>query len=189
MSYALNEDQIAVQDMVRRLARDKVASRAAEIDRTGNYPQDMFELLREMGLFTLPFPAELGGTGSSLSACIAVEELNRVCYNTAYLLVLQWIPFEAINAAGNEEQKQRFLPRLAAGEIRAAFSLTEPQSGSDISGIKTRVKKVDGGFLMNGAKIWCSNSDVADFVLVAAKAMDDTGKTTSINLFIVEKGD
>ena len=188
MSYALNEEQIAVQDMVRRLARDKVAPRAAEIDRTGNYPQDMFDLLREVGLFTLPFPVELGGTGSSLSACIAVEELNRVCYNTAYLLVLQWIPFEAINAAGNEEQRQRFLPRLAAGEIRAAFSLTEPQSGSDISGIKTRVKKVEGGFLLNGAKIWCSNSDVADIVLVAAKEMDDAGKTSSINLFIVEKG-
>ena len=127
-----------MQDLVRRVATERVAPRAHEIDRTADYPQDMFELLRELGLFTLPFPPEYGGSGSLLSACVAIEELGRVCYNTAYLLVVQWTPIGAVLAAGTDEQKQRLLPGLANGTLRAAFSLTEPQSGSDVSGIRTR---------------------------------------------------
>jgi acyl-CoA dehydrogenase len=122
-----------------------------------------------------------------LSACIAVEEFGRVCYNTGYLLVVQWVAFGALLAAANDEQKQRFLPGLATGELRGAFSTTESQSGSDVSGITTRASRVDGGYRLNGAKIWCTNSDVADFVLVGAKCAGPEGKD-SINLFIVEKG-
>ena len=99
-AYALNDEQRQIQTLVRRLARDKVAARAAAIDRSAEYPQDMFDLLREVGLFTIPFPMEYGGTGSMLSAAVAVEELGRVCYNTAYLLIVQWVPFGAILAAG-----------------------------------------------------------------------------------------
>ena len=135
MSYQLNEDQQQIQDLVRRVAREKVAPRADEIDRTAEYPHDMYALLKELGLFTLPFPAEYGGTGSLLSACIAVEEFGRVCYNTGYLLVVQWIPFGAILAGGTAAQKERWLPGLASGELRGALSLTEAQSGSDVSGI------------------------------------------------------
>ena len=113
MSFSLSDDQRQVQDTIRRVAADKVAPRANVIDRDGVYPQDMFDLLRELGLFTLPFPPEFGGTGSMLSACIAVEELCRVCYNTADLLVVQWVPFGAILAGGNQAQKTRYLPGLA----------------------------------------------------------------------------
>ncbi len=166
-AYALNDEQREIQALVRRLARDKVAARAADIDRSAEYPQDMFELLREVGLFTIPFPKEYGGTGSMLSAALAVEELGRVCYNTAYLLIVQWVPFGAILAAGNDEQKQRLLGPLAAGELRGAFSTTEPQSGSDVAGIRTRARRCDGGYRISGSKIWCTNSHIADFVLVA----------------------
>lgn len=188
MTYALTEDQLMIRESIRRVAREKVAPRAHDIDKTGTYPQDMYEMMRDLGWFALPFPEEYGGTNSTMTACIAVEELNRACYNTAYLLVLQWIPFEAIHAAGNAEQQARFLPALATGEIRAAFSLTEPQSGSDVSGIKTRARRTDGGYILDGAKIWCSSSDVADIVLVAAKIVEEDGKSSGINLFIVEKG-
>ena len=123
-----------------------VAARAAEIDATAEYPQDMFELLKGLGLFALPFPAEYGGTGSTLSACVAVEEFGRVCYNTGYLLVVQWTPFGAILAGGTEAQKQRLLPGLASGELRGALSLTEPQSGSDVSGIKTTARRTADGY-------------------------------------------
>ena len=169
MSYELSEDQKAIQELIRRVAREKVAARADEIDRTAEYPHDMFELLKDLGLFALPFPAEYGGTGSTLSACIAVEELGRVCYNTGYLLVVQWTPFGAILAGGTEAQKQRLLPGLASGELRGALSLTEPQSGSDVSGIKTTARRTADGYVLNGAKIWCTNADIADFILVAAK--------------------
>ena len=187
MTYALNDDQLTIQDLIRRIAREKVAPRADEIDRTAQYPQDMFDLLKELGLFALPFPAEYGGTGNMLSACIAVEELGRVCYNTGYLLVVQWVAFGALLAAGSEEQKARFLPGLASGALRGAFSTTEAQSGSDVSGIKTRATAAPGGYLLSGAKIWCTNADIADFLLVGAKTAGPEGRD-SVNLFIVEKG-
>jgi alkylation response protein AidB-like acyl-CoA dehydrogenase len=187
LTYGLSQEQIAIQDLVRKVARERVSARADEIDRRAEYPQDMFELLKELGLFALPFPAQYGGTGSVLSACIAVEEFGRVCYNTGYLLVVQWVAFGALLAAGNEEQRQRFLPGLASGELRGAFSTTEAQSGSDVSGITTRAARVRGGYKLNGAKIWCTNSDVADFVLVGAKCQE-LGGTDSVNLFIVERG-
>jgi acyl-CoA dehydrogenase len=118
MAYALSEDQRRIQDLVRRVAQGRVASRAAAIDATAEYPQDMFDLLKGLGLFTLPFPAEYGGSGSMLSACVAIEEFGRVCYNTAYLLVVQWAPFGAIIAGGTDEQKRRYLPGLASGDRR-----------------------------------------------------------------------
>jgi alkylation response protein AidB-like acyl-CoA dehydrogenase len=147
----------------------------------------MFDLIRELGLFALPLPARYGGTGSLLAGCIAVEEFGRVCYNTGYLLVVQWVAFGALHAAGTPEQQERFLPGLASGELRGAFSTTEAQSGSDISGITTRATPVSGGYRLNGAKIWCTNSDVADFIIVGAKVTGTHGKD-SVNLFIVEKG-
>jgi alkylation response protein AidB-like acyl-CoA dehydrogenase len=187
MTYRLNDDHCQIQDLIRRVARERVAPRANEIDRSAEYPQDMFDLLKELRLFTLPFPAEYGGTGSMLSACIAVEELGRVCYNTAYLLVIQWTPFGAILAGGSEEQKKRLLPDLASGKLRAAISVTEPQSGSDVAGIRTRARRVDGGYRITGSKIWCTGAPVADFVLVAAKTSEDDTPGT-INLFIIERG-
>ena len=186
-AYELNDEQRQIRDMVRRLAREHVAPRAAEIDRSAEYPQDMFELLRDAGLFCIPFPKEYGGTGSMLSAAVAIEELGRVCYNTAYLLVVQWVPFGAILAAGTDEQKQRLLGPLAAGRLRGAFSTTEPQSGSDVAGIRTRALPCPGGYRISGSKIWCTNSPVADFVLVAAKTGERDG-VGAINLFIVERG-
>ncbi len=186
MNYTLSDDQKQIQDLIRRVAKEKVAARANQIDQSAEYPEDMFKLLKELGLFTLPFPAEYGGTGSMLSACIAVEELGRVCYNTAYLLVVQWIPFGAILAGGTQEQKDKYLPGLSNGNLRSAFSTTEPQSGSDVQGIKTKATKVPGGYRLDGAKIWCTNSHIADFIIVAAKSTDDSGQSY-IGLFIVDR--
>lgn len=185
--YQLTEDQELLREMVARTAREKVAPRAAEIDATAQYPQDMFDLLKELGLFTIPFPEEYGGTGSMVSACLAVEELGKVCYNTAYLLIVQWVPFGAILAGGSDEQKKRLLPKLAAGDIRGAVAVTEPGAGSDVAGIKTRAEKRPGGYVLNGTKIFSTNSAIADFVLVAAKT-DTTKKHGGISLFIVDKG-
>lgn len=186
--YVLGEDEVSIREMVQRVARERVAPRAAAIDQSGEYPQDMFELLRELGLFTLPLPAEFGGTvggkGSMLASCIALEELGRVCFNTAYLLLVQWGPVRVLMEGGSQAQKQRYLPGLAEGTLRAGFSTTEPQSGSDLSGIRTRAVREGNGYRLNGAKIWCTNAAVSDFVLVAAK----TGESGALNFFIVEKG-
>lgn len=182
------DDQEQLREVVRRVAREKVAPRADEIDRTAEYPADMFDVLRELGLFALPFPEEFGGTGSMVGACIAIEELGRVCYNTAYLLAVQWTPFGAILAGGTDEQKRRLLPELASGARRAAISVTEPQSGSDVGGIRTRARRVAGGYRLSGAKVWCTGASVCDYIFVGAKTgdADDRG---SINLFLVNRGD
>ncbi len=187
MTHSLTAEQVQLQDMLRRVAAERLAPRAAAIDASAEYPQDMFELLCELGLFRLPFSADYGGMDSSLASCIAVEELGRICYNTAYLLVVQWTPFSAIHAGGTPEQKARFLPGLASGAQRAAISVTEAQSGSDVAGIRTRARRDGKDYVLNGAKIWCTNALFSDFILVAARTGDgDTPGT--VNLFIVERG-
>lgn len=182
MNTYLNDDDRELQAHIRRIANERVAPRADAIDRNAEYPQDMFDLLRELGIFTLPFPERYGGRESLVSACVAVEEFNRVCYNTAYLLIVQWTPFGAIAAAGNREQQDHYLPGLASGELRAAFSLTEPQSGSDVAGIKTRAVACDGGYRISGNKIWCTNAAVSDFIVLAARTGEARGE---INFFII----
>lgn len=186
--YELSEDQIALQESLRRVAREKIAPRALEIENTGLYPTDMFELLRSLDLFTLPLPPEYGGCSSMLTACVVVEELNRVCYNTAYVLMNQWMPCLTLLAAASEEQRQRYLPGLSKGTLRGAFSITEPQSGSDVSGITTHAVRVGEGYRLNGAKVWCTNANVADFILVAAKTLDADAKSVGINFYIVDAG-
>lgn len=187
MYFSLSETHREIQDLIRRVAREKVAPRAQEIDRTGDYPQDMFDLLKGLGVFSLPFPTEYGGTGSILSACVAAEELSRVCYNTCYVMIAQWGPFGAILHGGNGVQKQKYLTGLSSGELRASISVTEPQSGSDVAGIKTRAKKMEGGYRITGSKIWCTNSAVADFIVLAAK-LGEGDSHRDVNLFIIEKG-
>ncbi len=187
VQFALDADQLAVQQLVRRVARERVAGRAAEIDRSGEYPQDMFDLLKELGLFRLPFPESYGGMGSILSAAVAAEELCRVCYNTAYVMIAQWGPFGALYHGGTEEQRARYLPGLCSGDLRASIAVTEPQNGSDVAGIRSRARAVEGGYVLNGAKIWCTNAAVADFIVVAAKLGQDDSRH-AVNLFIVPKG-
>ena len=186
MQYELSADNKRIRELVRRVALEKVAPRAAEIDAKAEYPQDMFDLLKDLGFFTLPFDEKYGGTNNILSACIAIEEFGRICYNTAYLLVVQWVPFGAILAGGSIDQKDKYLPGLANGSLRGAFSTTESQSGSDVGGITTRAVKVVGGYQITGNKIWCTNSSVADFVVVAARLEGMTGKR-AINFFIVDR--
>ncbi|MBH68109.1 MAG: acyl-CoA dehydrogenase [Rhodospirillaceae bacterium] len=186
MQLELTDDQLQLKEMVQRIARGKVAQRADEIDERGEYPQDMFDLLRELGLFTLPFEEKYGGVNSIVGACVAIEELGRICYNTAYLLVVQWVPFGAILAGGSQVQRDKYLPGLADGTLRGAFSTTEPQSGSDVGGITTRATPVDGGYKLSGNKIWCTNSSVADFIVVAARVDGMSGRR-AINFFIIDK--
>jgi alkylation response protein AidB-like acyl-CoA dehydrogenase len=186
LNFDISDEQRQIRDMVRRVALEKVAPRADEIDATAEYPQDMFDLLRELGLFTLPFPERYGGSGSILASCMAIEEFGRICYNTAYLLVVQWVPFGAILAGGSPAQQKKYLPGLASGALRGAFSTTEAQSGSDVAGIRTRAEAVPGGYRINGTKIWCTNSSVSDFIVVAAKTGEGEGRG-QINFFIVDR--
>ena len=131
--------------LVRRLAQDKVKPRAREIDTTGEYPQDVFEAFRDADLLGLCLPTELGGSGAGiLGLTVAIEEVAKYSNTAALMLLLTRLPTGPILIAGNDDQKRRYLPGIATGELRCGFGLSEPQAGSDVAGMRTRAVPDDG---------------------------------------------
>ena len=185
MAVQLASDEQMLIDMVRDLAREKVAPRAAEIDAKGEFPWDMKELLAQQDIFAMPFPEEYGGLGSSeLSILMVIEELAKACATTSLLLCVQQLGSLPILLAGNDEQKQRFLPKLASGEWLASYALTEPGSGSDAGAMRTRAVKRGDNYVLNGLKHFITNAGVAHINTVFAVTGDQG--TRSISAFVVE---
>ena len=193
MDFDLPEELIALQDTVRRLAQDKVRPRAREIDESGAYPEDLFELFRDAGLLGLVLPVEYGGSGAGiLGLAIAIEEVAKYSNTAALMLLLTRLPTGPLLIAGTEDQKRRYLPGIAAGSARAAFGLSEPQAGSDVMGMRTHaVPDPDepGGWVLNGSKCWMSGVAQADWYCVFAKtseALDDR-RHDSVSCFVVDR--
>jgi len=192
VDFALSPELEALRDSVRRLATDKVKPRAREIDRTGEYPQDLFEAFRDAGLLGLCIPEALGGSGAGiLGLTVAIEEVAKYSQAAALMLLLTRLPTGPVMIAGNDEQKQRYLPGIADGSLRAAFGLSEPQAGSDVMGMRTRAvpdPDRDGGWVLTGGKCWMSGVAEADWYTVFAKTDEPTSrKHDSITAFIVER--
>jgi len=182
----LSDEQREIRDLVRDLARERVAPRAAEIDKKGEFPWDMVELFREHELFGLPYDEEYGGTGTgSLMVLVAVEELSKVCATTGLILAVQELGSLGIKLAGTDEQKQRFLPRLATGEWLAAYALTEPGSGSDSAAMRTEARLDGDEYVLNGGKRFITNAGVAHVYTVFAKTDPEAGHS-GISAFAVE---
>jgi alkylation response protein AidB-like acyl-CoA dehydrogenase len=182
----LTDEQREIRDLVRTLARERVAPRAAEIDKQGEFPWDMVELFREHELFGLPYDEEYGGTGTgALMVLVAIEELSKVCATTGLIMAVQELGSLGIKLAGTEEQKQRFLPRLATGEWLAAYALTEPGSGSDSAAMRTEARLDGDEYILNGGKRFITNAGVAHAYTVFAKTDPDAGHS-GISAFIVE---
>src|SRR5919205_2149884 len=134
----LNDEQREIRDLVRDLSRERIAPRAAEIDKSAQFPWDVVELFREHDLFGIMFDEEYGGLGASaLMTLVAIEEVSKVCATSGLILAVQELGSLGIKLAGNDEQKERWLPRLASGEWLAAYPLTEPGSGSDSAAVRT----------------------------------------------------
>lgn len=187
MNFAFTDEQHMIIEMVKKMVQEKVLPRAAQIDRDGEYPEDMFELLRAQGLLGMAIPKEYGGSGSDIvSFCLVMEEIAKACYNTAYILVMTYVPASCILEAGSERQKEIYLRRLASGEYRGAFAMTEPNAGSDIAAIKTSAVEEKGGYVLNGTKCFITNSTVADFIIVFAKTVPEAGRS-GISAFIVDR--
>src|SRR5579884_2023188 len=147
-----------IRKTVRELAQERIAPRAAEIDRTGEFPWDVVEMFRQHDLFALPFPPEYGGlSGSALTLNVAIEELAKVCATSALILAVQALGGYPIMIAGTDEQKQRLLPDLASGKKLAAYALTEPGAGSDPAGMQTRAERHNGEYVITGSKIWITD--------------------------------
>jgi alkylation response protein AidB-like acyl-CoA dehydrogenase len=185
-SDPLSDEQREIRDLVRALARERVAPRAAEIDKKAEFPWDLVELFREHELFGLPFEEEHGGTGTgALMVLVAIEELSKVCATTGLIMAVQELGSLGLKLAGTEEQKQRFLPRLASGEWLAAYALTEPGSGSDSAAMRTEARFEGDEYVLNGSKRFITNAGVAGLYTVFAKT-DPTAGHAGISAFVVE---
>ncbi|MEY2441297.1 MAG: hypothetical protein QOJ46_723 [bacterium] len=184
--YDIPDELADLRDMIRQLAQERIAPRAAEIDRTAEYPRDIRELLGEHDILGLPFEEEYGGTGTgTLMLQMAVEEIAKACASSALILMVQELGTLPIRLFGSEEQKQRWLPRCATGEWSPAFALSEPEAGSDPASMRTTAVRSETGdeWVINGQKNWITNAGIADFYLVFAKTDREHNRSSC---FVVE---
>ena len=186
MNFALTPPQKEVRDRARLFARQEVAPLARQTDESGEFPLHLVARMGELGFLAGPIDPAYGGSGMDyLSFSLISEELGRVDSSVRGFLAVHAGLFSlCINDWGTEAQKQRYLPRLAKGEIIGCYCLTEPNAGSDAAGMETAVRQENGAYILNGEKIWITNGGIADFYTVFARTDSDAGK---ISAFIVER--
>jgi alkylation response protein AidB-like acyl-CoA dehydrogenase len=186
-SYRLTREQELLRDAVRVLADERIAPRAAEIDRTAEFPWDIKELLAAQDILGLPFPTEYGGVGGELlTVCLAVEQISRACATSGLILAVQELGALPILLAGTDEQKSRWLPDLAAGRSLIAFAMTESEAGSDAAAARTRARRDGSDYVIDGAKRFISQGSVADLVTVFAVTDDAAERHRRLSCFVVE---
>ncbi len=187
-TYRLSEEQTLLRDAVRTLADERVAPRAAAIDKDGAFPQDLRELLAAQDILALPFPEEHGGIGADLlTVCLAIEQLSRACATTGLILAVQALGALPLLMAGTAEQQARWIPRLASGEHLISFALTESEAGSDASGIKTRAVRDGDDYVITGSKRFITHGSVANLITVfAVTDPDPSAGHKRLSCFIVE---
>jgi alkylation response protein AidB-like acyl-CoA dehydrogenase len=182
----LTGEQRELRELVRSLARDRIAPRAAEIDESHEFPWDVVELFREHGLYGLLFDEEWGGTGTgTLLALVAIEEISKVCATSGLLLAVQELGSLGLKLAGSREQKVRYLPKLASGEWLCAYALTEAGSGSDSAALRTTARRDGDDYVLSGGKRFITNAGVASLYTVFAKT-DSSAEHSGISAFVVE---
>jgi alkylation response protein AidB-like acyl-CoA dehydrogenase len=192
-TYRLTDDQAALRDAVKVLADERIAPRAAEIDRTAEFPWDVKEILASHDILALPYPEAYGGLGGELlTVCLAVEQISRVCATSGLILAVQELASLPLLLAGTDEQKDRWFPDLAAGRLLIAFALTEAEAGSDAAAARTRARRDEatGDWVIDGSKRFISQGSVADLITVFAATAEDENapRHERLTCFIVEKG-
>lgn len=189
MDFELSDELAELQATVRKLAQERVAPRAREIDETEKYPDDLFALFVDTGLTGLCIPEEYGGAGAGiLGLTIAIEEVAKYSNAAALMLLLTRLPTGPVMIAGSPEQNQRYVRPVATGEARAAFGLSEPQAGSDVMGMRTRAVRDGEDWVLTGTKCWMSGVRQADWYCVFAKSgAVDSRAHDSVSAFIVER--
>lgn len=186
MGYDLTEEQNLFRETVRRLAVERVQPRAAEIDRSGEFPWDIFELFSEYGLVGVGMPEAFGGGGADLlTFCLAVEEIARVCATSSLIIAAQHLGAMPILVAGSRAQQERFMPDIASGRKIAAFALTEPEAGSDAGGTQTRAIRDGDRYRISGTKVFITNGGLAKTLVVFASTDPGRG-VRGISAFVVD---
>ena len=186
--YYLTDEQRAIRDLAREIAREKIAPVAAYHDETETYPEEIMKLLAQQGMMGIWVPEEYGGIDAgAMGVSLVAEELAWACAGTATNWGATPLGGYPILLTGTEEQKRRYLPRLAAGEILAAYSLSEPAAGSDAAALETTAVRKGDRYILNGTKLWCSNGSNAGVITLFATL--DRGKgAKGITAFLVEPG-
>jgi alkylation response protein AidB-like acyl-CoA dehydrogenase len=185
----VTDDRDLLVEAVRTLARERIAPRAAEVDRTAEFPWDAVELMRQNDVFALAFPEEYGGTGTGfLTHLRAVEELSWADATVGLILAVQGLGGLPVLLAGTEAQKQAYVPRWASGEWIAAYALTEPAAGSDAQALGTRARRDGGDWVLDGTKRFITNAGVSDAYTVFA-TRDPELKAKGISAFLVYTDD
>ena len=183
------DERASLLDAVRELAQQRIAPLAAEIDREGRFPHEWVELMRENGVFALCFDEEYGGTGTgALLKLQAVEEISKVDATAGLLLAVQDLAAIPVRLAGTPEQRARYEPRWASGEVIAAYALTESEAGSDSAAMRTTAVRDGGHYVLNGAKRFITNAGVAGTYAVFAKT-DPSAGHAGVSAFMVEADD
>ncbi|MBV8720697.1 MAG: acyl-CoA dehydrogenase family protein [Candidatus Eremiobacteraeota bacterium] len=187
--FATSDEEALILASVRDLVAEKVAPRAADIDESGEFPWDVKELFAQNDLLGIPIPVDYGGLGGTFVTYVkVVEEIAKACASSSLIVAVQELGMLPIMIAGSDEQKRRFLPKIASGEHLAAYALTEVSSGSDALGsMKTRAVRKGDSYALTGQKIWITNGSVADVVCVFAVTDPEAG-SRGVSAFVVEKG-
>src|SRR5215210_1366349 len=184
------DDQKAITEMVRQFVDEQIIPKAEHYDAADEFPGPIVDQMKELGLFGVTIPEEYGGMGLDLTTyTMIVEELSRGWISISGVVNTHFIGSYLLQKFGTDEQKEHFLPRMATGEIRAAFSLSEPELGSDVQAIKTSAKKLDDGtYEINGQKMWVTNGLMSSLVFVLVKTDPDAQpRHKGMTCFIAEK--
>ncbi len=189
MDYFLTEEQLTIRDLARQIAESRIVPSRAELDEKSEFPHEIMKDLAQSDLFGITIPEEFGGLGlGCMENCVAVEEISRGCCGVATTFAASGLGAYPIILHGSEEQKKKYLPRIASGESLAAFALTESTAGSDAGGIMTTAVLDGDEYVLNGSKQWITNGGEADIYsvfVVTDKAKGARGATA----LIVEKSD
>jgi alkylation response protein AidB-like acyl-CoA dehydrogenase len=189
-TIGLTEFQTEILANVRQFVDKEVIPNAQQLEHSDTYPQQIVDQMREMGLFGLMIPEEYGGLGESLlTYALCVEELARGWMSVSGVINTHFIVAYMLRQHGTEEQKQRFLPRMATGEVRGAFSMSEPELGSDVAAIRTKaVRNPGGGYSITGQKMWLTNGGSSTLVAALVKTDEGADKPhRNLTAFLVEK--
>ena len=188
MNYFLTEEQQMIKDLAAQIAKEKIEPVAAEYDESGEFPWDIVKVMAQSDLFRVFIPEEYDGFGGgTFEMSLVVEELSKACGGIALAYAASGLGTIPIILYGTEEQKKKYLPRLAAGEIVAAFALTEPDAGSDAAGVKTRAVLEDDQYVLNGTKQWITNGGEA-FINTVISVTDPDRGPRGVSAILVEKG-
>ncbi len=187
--YKLSEEHELVREAVRALADDKIAPRAAEIDEKAEFPWDVYELLVASDFHAIHVPEKYNGAGAdALATVIVIEEIARACASSSLIPAVNKLGSLPLILVGSEDIKQKYLPRLAAGEGMFSYALSEPEAGSDAVSMRTRAVRDGDDYVLNGVKRWITGGGTSQFYTVMA-VTDPDKRSRGISAFVVEKGD